>query len=36
MRIKSDYGNDVLDERRDARIAAAFINGDTIQGGATK
>ncbi len=35
MRVKSDYGNIVLDERRDARIAAAFGNGDTIRGGTT-
>ena len=35
MRIKSVYGNGTLDERRDARIAAAFVNGDMIQGGTT-
>ncbi len=35
MRIKSDYGNIVLDERRDARIAAAFVSGESIRGGTT-
>lgn len=35
LRIKSSYGNQVLDERRDARIASAFVNGTSIQGGTT-
>ena len=35
MRIKSEHCNVVLDERRDARIAAAFVSGESIQGGTT-
>ncbi len=30
VRIKTDYGNRVLDERRDARTADAFVNGTAI------
>jgi hypothetical protein len=32
LRIKSQYGNRVLDERRDARIANAFAKKEAIQG----
>jgi hypothetical protein len=35
MRIKSSYGNKVLDERRDARIAQAFVNDEAIRGNST-
>jgi hypothetical protein len=35
LRIKSQYGNRVLDERRDARIANAFVNKEAIQGNST-
>ena len=35
IRIKSARGNIVLDERRDARIAAAFIRGVPIKGKTT-
>jgi hypothetical protein len=35
LRIKSDYGNRVLDERRDARIAQAFVHGEAIRGDST-
>eukprot|EP01036_Dinobryon_divergens_P039665 gene39665-52319_t len=35
LRLKSVHGNRILDERRDARIAAAFINGDVIEGQST-
>lgn len=35
LRIKSVYGNVVLDERRDARIAQAFVEGETIYGRST-
>eukprot|EP00667_Euglena_gracilis_P018023 EG_transcript_19098 len=35
LRMKSSYGNRVLDERRDARIADAFVNGKEIQGDTT-
>lgn len=31
MRLKSEYGNRVLDERRDARIARAFVEGSPIK-----
>ena len=31
LRVKSDYGNRVLDERRDARIASALVNDTPIQ-----
>ena len=30
LRLKSDYGNRTLDERRDARIASAFVNDTPI------
>lgn len=33
--MKSVYGNVVLDERRDARIAQAFVEGETIYGRST-
>jgi hypothetical protein len=32
LRIKSTRGNAVLDERRDARVAAAYENGSAIEG----
>ena len=32
MRLKSQYGNRVLDERRDARIAHAYVHGENICG----
>jgi len=35
LRIKSTYGNRTLDERRDARIAAAYVSGGSLQGGST-
>ena len=35
MRLKSQYGNRVLDERRDARIAHAFVHGENIHGSTT-
>lgn len=35
MRIKTTYGNRVLDERRDARIAHAYVNGESIRGNST-
>jgi hypothetical protein len=35
LRLKSQYGNRVLDERRDARIADAFVNNRSIQGQTT-
>lgn len=35
LRIKSSYGNKVLDERRDARIAHAFVNDEPIKGAST-
>ncbi len=35
LRIKSSYGNRTLDERRDARIAHAFVNGQVLEGNST-
>lgn len=35
LRIKSSFGNRVLDERRDARIAQAFVARAPLQGGTT-
>mmetsp|Transcript_21813 Transcript_21813/g.30822 ORF Transcript_21813/g.30822 Transcript_21813/m.30822 type:complete len:165 (+) Transcript_21813:111-605(+) len=35
MRLKSSYGNQVLDERRDARIAKAVGTGDKLYGKST-
>ena len=35
LRIKSSHGNKVLDERRDARIASAFVKGAPLQGKST-
>ena len=35
LRIKTVYGNVVLDERRDARIANAYVTGSAIEGGTT-
>jgi len=35
LRIKSDYGNKTLDERRDARIAEAYVSGGSLRGGTT-
>eukprot|EP01041_Mallomonas_annulata_P001162 gene1162-2255_t len=35
LRMKSSYGNRILDERRDGRIAAAFVNGDALEGRST-
>lgn len=35
LRIKTSYGNKTLDERRDARIAHAFVNDEAIQGKST-
>ncbi len=35
LRIKSSRGNKVLDERRDARIADAFVNSMPIMGTTT-
>eukprot|EP00298_Acanthocystis_sp_HF-20_P003630 c13981_g1_i1.p1 GENE.c13981_g1_i1~~c13981_g1_i1.p1 ORF type:complete len:174 (+),score=64.93 c13981_g1_i1:39-524(+) len=35
LRIKSEYGNRVLDERRDARIANSYVNQTPIQGKTT-
>lgn len=35
LRIKSDYGNRVLDERRDGRIANAYVEGTPLQGKST-
>jgi hypothetical protein len=36
LRIKSAYGNRVLDERRDARIADAYVNGHAMEGKTTQ
>jgi large subunit ribosomal protein L40e len=35
LRIKSAYGNRTLDERRDARVAAAYVSGGSLQGSST-
>lgn len=35
MRVKTDHGNRVLDERRDARIAHAFVNDVPLEGEST-
>ena len=35
VRLKSSYVNRTLDERRDARIANAFVSGDAIEGKTT-
>ena len=35
LRIKSQHGNVVLDERRDARIAHAYVSGEAIRGHST-
>jgi 23S rRNA-/tRNA-specific pseudouridylate synthase len=35
LRLKTDYGNKTLDERRDARICSAFVNEEPIQGDTT-
>jgi large subunit ribosomal protein L40e len=35
LRIKSSYGNTRLDERRDARIAEAYVSGGSLHGGTT-
>lgn len=35
IRLKTQHGNRVLDERRDARIAHAFVSGEPIQGKST-
>lgn len=35
LRIKSEHGNRRLDERRDARIAHAFVSGSAIHGNST-
>ena len=35
MRLKSSFGNQVLDERRDARIANAFVNQQALYGQST-
>ncbi len=35
MRIKSSYGNKVLDERRDARIADCYVNDQPLRGKTT-
>ncbi len=35
LRIKSTFGNRTLDERRDARIAAAYVSGGSLHGGTT-
>lgn len=35
LRVKTSYGNQVLDERRDARIANAYVNETPIEGKST-
>jgi hypothetical protein len=35
LRIKTKYGNTKLDERRDARIAEAYVTGESLHGGST-
>lgn len=35
LRIKTSHGNKVLDERRDARIAKAFVSDSAIKGNTT-
>ena len=35
LRLKSEHGNRVLDERRDARIAAAYVSGSALEGDTT-
>ena len=35
LRMKSAHGNQVVDERRDARIAQSFVNGEPLKGKST-